>query len=469
MFFYIVLCVSLIDSCYSLASSYPRYNHIELPDGPVYGDPLFLTPYIKNGQIEVGQAASMVRPLKENVTSYAGFLTVNEAYKSNMFFWYFPAENTPETAPVIVWLQGGPGASSLLGLFEEHGPFYVKKHRGLKMREIYWAQALHVIYIDNPVGTGFSFTENDAGYCKDEVCVGENLYEAVRQFFTLFPNLQKNDFYVTGESYGGKYVPALSHTIHAKNPGAQLKINFKGMAIGNGLCDPVHMTAYGDYLYQIGLIDDIAKARFTQAENDLVDFIKQKKWKDAFNAFDHLLNEDLTNSTSYFRNVTGFSFYFNYLHFQEDSPFGDMNEYLSKDLVRRSIHVGNLTFHTDKKVEMNLMEDVMQSVAPWVEEIANNYKVLIYNGQLDIIVAYPLTVNFLKNLNWCGSPDYKTAQRNIWRVNGQIAGYSKTVAPPKCSGSLTEVLVRDAGHMVPQDQPLWAMDLITRFTHNKPF
>jgi vitellogenic carboxypeptidase-like protein len=89
--------------------------------------------------------------------------------------------------------------------------------------------------------------------------------------------------------------------------------------------------------------------------------------------------------------------------------------------------------------------------------------VVIYNGQLDIIVAYPLTLGALKALVWSGTDEYKQAARYQWHVGKELAGYVKT------AGKLTEVLVRNAGHMVPGDQPKWAYDLIHRFTHNKPF
>ncbi|KAL1124176.1 hypothetical protein AAG570_001946 [Ranatra chinensis] len=431
------------------------YPKISLPpiDGPNYGDPVFLTECLATDKVEVCQAKSEVPPLKANVQGHAGFFTVHKNYSSNMFFWFVKAEKNWETAPVVVWLQGGPGASSLYGLFYENGPFYVKPKRGLKMRKHYWSQSLNVVYIDNPVGTGFSFTKNDNGYARDEVAVGRDLYSAVLQFFQLFPQLQKNDFFVSGESYAGKYVPALAYAIHIGNTKASFKVNLKGITIGNGLCAPEYMMGYSDYLFQIGLIDANTRYSFKVKESAINQLIKQKNWIGAFNAFDELLND-----------ATGFSYYFNYLHSSDDSPYGDMGQYLQKDLVRRSIHVSNLTYHTDNKVENFLKSDVMQSVKPWVELLLNNnYRVLIYNGQLDIIVAYPLTVNFVQALNWNGSTLYKTAVRKPWFVGKDLAGYSKTVK------GFTELLVRNAGHMVPSDQPLWALDMIQRFTSNKPF
>lgn len=105
----------------------------------------------------------------------------------------------------------------------------------------------------------------------------------------------------------------------------------------------------------------------------------------------------------------------------------------------------------------------MQSVAPWIAALLSEYRVLIYNGQLDIICAYPLTVNYLKNLQFTGARKYAKAPRCVWKVGDDLAGYAKV------AGNLTEVLVRDAGHMVPADQPKWALDLITRFVSNKNY
>lgn len=140
-----------------------------------------------------------------------------------------------------------------------------------------------------------------------------------------------------------------------------------------------------------------------------------------------------------------------------------MGTFIQLAKVRRAIHVGNLTFHTDNRVEERLKEDIMQSVKQWVEVLLEQYRVLIYNGQLDIIVAYPLTLGFLQALDWSGAAAYKTAPRLQWHVGNDLAGYAKSV------NNLTEILVRDAGHMVPSDQSKWAFDLINRFTANKPF
>ncbi|ERL86633.1 venom serine carboxypeptidase [Dendroctonus ponderosae] len=444
---------------------YPRLpaEGLQVDDDP--GAPLILTPLIEQNKIAEAQQAAQVHFAGfKKQQSYAGYFTVDKLWGSNMFFWYFPARSSPETAPVLLWLQGGPGASSLIGLFGENGPFTVKAKRGLKERPFSWTENHHVIYIDNPVGTGFSFTSG--GYAQNETKVGQDLYGALLQFFTLFPQLQGNDFFVSGESYGGKYVPAIAYTIHQRNPDSRLKINLKGLSMGNGLSDPEHQLKYGLYLYQLGLIDLNGLQAVQGYEAQGVRYIESKQFDKAFDVFDSLLNGDLNNHSSLFRNLSGFDNYFNYLYAVDpmEAELRLMAKYVQRADVRAAIHVGNTSFSDETNVvETNLKSDVMQSVAPWVAELLSHYRVLIYNGQLDIIVAYPLTENYLQNLQFAGADQYRSAGRFQWRVGADLAGYVKQ------AGNLTEVLVRNAGHMVPADQPKWAWDLMSRFTRNKPY
>ncbi|XP_063541021.1 venom serine carboxypeptidase [Cydia strobilella] len=462
----VILLVQAIAYSQCFLHRYPELNLGE-KDGGDAGEPLFLTPYIESGNIAEGKRLARV-PFTESlrIKSYAGYITVNKTYDSNQFFWYFPSMSpNKELAPVIVWLQGGPGATSLYGLFTENGPIRVRNNK-FERRKYNWALNHHIIYIDNPVGTGFSFTKHQEGYCTDETQVGEHLYSTLTQFFKLFPELRQNKFFVTGESYGGKYVPALAYTIHKKNPTAETKINLKGITIGNGLSDPEHQLIYSKYLYQIGLIDWNAQKVFEDYEAKARSYIQNNQWDEAFDTFDTLLNGDLIDGKSYFYNVTGFSFYFNYLHsedYKSSETGDDFGPMIQKSAIRKEIHVGDMPFNDGKEVEKHLKQDVMKSVAPWISELLDNYYCVIYNGQLDIIVAYPLTLNYLQNLNFTGAEEYKTAKRYIWQVDGEIAGYVKQ------AGKLVEIMVRNAGHMVPADQPKWALDLITHFTHEKLF
>nr|CAI5869726.1 unnamed protein product [Callosobruchus analis] len=219
------------------------------------GKPLILTPLLEQNKTDEA------RGVASQVTSYAGYFTVNKRFNSNQFFWFFPSKGDYKNDPVLLWLQGGPGWPSMFGLFMENGPI------ANFFREHSWTNNHSVLYIDNPVGTGFSFTDNDDGYARNETQVGKELYIALQQFFTLFPELRKNDFFATGESYAGKYVPALAYTIHKNNPTASKKINLRGIAIGNGYIDPLYQKGYAEYLYQLGLVDSTSSRAIKESED----------------------------------------------------------------------------------------------------------------------------------------------------------------------------------------------------------
>ncbi|XP_034144526.1 probable serine carboxypeptidase CPVL [Esox lucius] len=439
-----------------------------LSKGADPGSPLFLTPYLEKGNIEEARKLSLVGPLPgANVKSYAGYLTVNKKYNSNLYFWFFPAQEQPANAPVLLWLQGGPGGTSMFGLFVEHGPYVVFKNLTVGYREFPWTSRYSVLYIDNPVGTGFSFTDDDNGFAQNQDDVGRDLYSALTQFFQIFPEYQSNPFYATGESYAGKYVPAIGYYIHKNNPTAKVQINFKGVAIGDGLCDPELMLGgYGDFLYQTGMIDMLQKQYVEQQTDSGVQLIRQEKWVEAFEVFDRLLNGDIEPYPSFFQNATGCTNYFNYLQCREPADQGYFSQFVTLAEVRHSIHVGNLTFHDGSEVEKHLVQDVMKSIKPWLATLMDNYRVLIYSGQLDVIVAAPLTERFLPTVNWTGADEFSKAPRFHWKVqpeDTEVAGYVRQV------GEFYQVIIRGGGHILPYDQPERSFDMIDRFLSTQGF
>ncbi|XP_045472980.1 venom serine carboxypeptidase-like [Harmonia axyridis] len=421
------------------------------------GDPLILTPYIEAGRIqEARNAAKVTHDAFQNITHYTGFFTVNKTHNTNLFTWFCPSESDPANDPVVLWLQGGPGSTSLFGLFSENGPFQMKNESVVILRNETWTKKHNMIWIDNPAGAGYSFTDA-AGYARDEDQVSRELFQAIQQFFQLFPELRKNDFFITGESYGGHYIPAISHYIlrvNRKLPDDS-KVNLKGLAIGNGWTDPVNQLNYGDYLYQHGMIDLKTKKVLDNIRDQSIDLIKQGKYDEARDLQDEILYT--------FTRETGITNMYNYLFAQDQDDEPLMDIFIQTSEIRKAIHVGNTKFQNGEEVNQALNNDVMRSVVHLLPDLLDNYRVLLYSGQVDIIVAYPLTVNYLQKLNFSSSAEYQTVDRSVWFVDTDIAGFVKV------AGNLTDLLVRDAGHMVPHDQPVWALDLIYRFTRNLKF
>ncbi|XP_054157696.1 venom serine carboxypeptidase-like [Oppia nitens] len=434
------------------------------------GKPLLLTPLIESGRIRAAQQASLVTGLPDapNITSYSGYLTVNKKFKSNMFFWYFPALNKDKKAPLLLWLQGGPGGSSLLGLFIENGPLVLDKHLKASLRQYTWAQEFSMLFIDNPIGAGFSYTQNDLGYAKNQSDVANNLYTALQQFFILFPNERLNDFYITGESYAGKFVPALAYKIHTE--GKASNINLKGIVLGNGLTDPITQFVFGEQLFQLGLIDENQKNVFLDKEHKLQNLIKNKQYIEAFNIIDWIFNKDILdfggypNSTSYLKNITGLTYYYNYLLDTQPDDMTYYSKYLDIPATRQAIHVGNVQFGSSLiKVRTSLKNDYIQSVKPLMPTLLDNYKVLLYTGNLDIIVSAPATENYIQTIQWSKTQQYSRAQRVIWKVDNQIVGYVKQV------DRFVQAVVRNVGHLVPHEAPKAAHNLITRFVRDISF
>lgn len=160
-------------------------------------------------------------PADVDLTSYAGYFTVNEATGSNLFWWLFEAQNAPDgpaNAPLLIWLNGGPGASSMGGVFTENGPFAVSEDGStLVMRNASWNNKYNVMFIDNPVGTGFSYTTSSEGFVTDQTEVAADLYSLLYQFYAQYPAYMDVPLYICGESYAGKYVPALATVVHQAN------------------------------------------------------------------------------------------------------------------------------------------------------------------------------------------------------------------------------------------------------------
>ncbi|XP_004930887.1 venom serine carboxypeptidase isoform X1 [Bombyx mori] len=419
------------------------------------GDPLLLTPFIEQKKLKEGREAAAVDAdyLLPDMESYAGYLTVNKEYNANLWFWYFPVSGKPiEETPWIIWLQGGPGASSLYGLFTELGPFFVTEDNHLEEMKYSWGKNHSLLFIDSPVGTGFSFTDDDRGYATNQTTIGENLYTALQQFLTLFPELRKAPLTIAGESYAGKHIPSLGVQIlwHKEEDDP---INLNGLAIGNGFIDPLTLQRYSHFVREVGLVDDRVADSMNHLETAVTQFINNGEMLKAYAYYNYLLTLFLSHSR--------LSNLYNYLQ-EEISLDGAYMDFIQRDEVRRSLHVGNTNFTSIGVVYRKLVPDFMGTAKMWLEELLENYKVMLYNGHLDIIVAYHPSVNTYNNLAFSGSTEFLKGKRLPWYHDGDLAGYYRVAA------NLTEVMVRGAGHMVPADKPAAALGLISAFARGLP-
>ena len=166
-----------------------------------------------------------------------------------------------------------------------------------------------------------------------------------------------------------------------------------------------------------------------------------------------------------FGKKSGLTFVYNYLLQGQPDLFNYYPKFLNLPKVRKMIHVGNLKYEdVSTTVYGHLKKDIPKTVKPWIESLLETgYKVMIYSGQVDIIIAYPQTEEFIANLNWKGRQEYHKVDRKIWKVAGEVAGYAREVK------NFRQVMVRNSGHILPYDQPEWGYDMIQRFIEDRSF
>ena len=139
-----------------------------------------------------------------------------------------------------------------------------------------WAQEVSILYVDNPVGTGYSFTDNAKGYSTNENMIADNLYEALQQFYTVFDEYRGNGVYITGQSYGGHYVPALGYKVMQHSNDSNF--DFKGIAIGNGWIDPINQINTADVYKSMGLVDELEAIEVREREESIRTAIRNKDY-----------------------------------------------------------------------------------------------------------------------------------------------------------------------------------------------
>eukprot|EP01084_Bolivina_argentea_P022707 42217_1 len=196
---------------------------------------------------------------------YAGYIHLNDTDQTALFFWFVESQQSPSTDPICLWLNGGPGASSIgYGFFTEHGPFRLSKNATtLNPYQYSWNKISNILYLDTPSGTGLSYSNNSNGYnCSDNKTTIIN-YMFLQKFFQIFTNFSNHNLYLSGESYAGHFIPQLANYILQHYSTNSWTKNLKGFLIGNPAIDGddykyPNLYGYFTFLYQHGLLPQTA-------------------------------------------------------------------------------------------------------------------------------------------------------------------------------------------------------------------
>lgn len=405
----------------------------------------------------------------ENVTQHSGYITVNTQVDNggHIFYWMFESRRSPSTDPLVLWMTGGPGCSSELAIFYEQGPYRISSNGKVSINEFAWNSIANVIFVDQPVGTGFSYADNTADYVTSEEQVAEDMYQFLQGFFKKYPQYQGRDFYVTGESYAGHYVPAVSNRVfnaNLKNEGPYT-IPLKGFAVGNGLVDPLLQYAdYAPFMYDNKLI---SKSEYDYVQNSLVPTCQQQIKNgdsDATDTCNSIIDEILNAAGNI--NVYDIREQCTYQPLCYDmSPLDSL---MAQSSVTKSLGVSSNAHWSecDSTVYSDLGNDWVLNCETFVPPMLNaGIRGLVYSGKEDFICNWYGGRHWVREMQWNGQASFvkNLATLTNWVVDGAVAGEYAT------EGVLTFLAVDNAGHMVPMDQPKNALDMLDRFLNNKGF
>lgn len=394
----------------------------------------------------------------------AGHLSVNETCGDYLFFWLFESQSDPSTDPLVIWLNGGPGASSMIGLFCENGPYKINDDLTLSDNPYSWNKNANFLVIDQPAGTGLSFVVKKADrncYTKTEAIATQQLLHGLEQFFQRYPEYAKNDLYIFGESFAGRYIPMLAHAIQKHNSTAETKINLTGIGIGDGWVDPlVQEATYGDYAYAHGLIDTIQKEKVDELYNQCEIAVKASGPVASAEA-DKICNK----IEEYIVKVSGGVNVYD-VRCTGDYDFGKIAAYLNQTAVREALHVSPLAglWSDSSDIVANILERGEQNSSAYLfAQLIETIRVLIYNGLYDMDCNFMGTDKWLASIHWAGGEAFNNLPRTAWIDNGKVLGSYRT------AGNLTQVLVQGAGHLVPLDQPESALKMLNTFLGKSDF
>ncbi|KAF0697219.1 Aste57867_12075 [Aphanomyces stellatus] len=408
-----------------------------------------------------------------NFDQYSGHIAL-PSNGQNMFYWHVESESNPATAPLVLWLNGGPGCSSLTGFFTELGPFVVNSDLSVTRNPYAWNRKVNMIFLESPGGVGFSTAVNNTQYQDDFTTA--RAYEFLQEFFTLYPAYKHREFYVTGESYGGMYVPFLVHKL-VTEPIRDVKLT--GFAIGNAYTDTESDAgSYLDYFYSHALIS-LEMYEHAQAvcpgnavascmggggncsdacASAFMDVLETTHWMDAATFDEYNIYGDVCKLPK--TQVTALQYHAirSNTHRGETGPCAIQftTTYLNQDSVQRAIHndVGHIEWGMCNMNIAMTYNRTASALSKYPTILQAGLKALIYSGDADSSVNFIGTQRWLKNklklkvqANWTGwmAPDK------------QLAGFVEEYT------NVTFKTVKGAGHMVPTTRPLHALYMFECF------
>ena len=447
---------------------------------------------------------------------YSGYLDTSTlhhsatSYNASLFYYFVTAASSnlsDPAVPVVVWLQGGPGCTSLVGLLAENGPFVLIPPTSaasssnfsfaLSANRFAWSNAFHMLYIDQPIGTGFSPPPSDGvPIPSDETAVAATLYLALCAFFEKFPALDANTVILAGESYAGKYIPSLATLILLQNevvagaagafsavstmqaaafglPAVQYThaIALRGLAMGNALIDPaVQRFAYRQQALSASLINSAQAAVLTSLERVCSRDLSIPDYDAAHSTCADLLQ--------FIGDRTGHVNAYDIRRYDASFSKPLLAAFMQSAIIREALHVPDWpgrSYEDDcaSDVQKGMAGDVYRGVAGLLPALLTAVRVLLYNGNFDLKDGSRGTEELITSLPaWPDRFAFLQQPRLPFYAVG-TADPAPPATPPygfaQSWSSLTTVVVPMAGHFSPRDQSEAVQAMMQRWVRSNPF
>lgn len=413
------------------------------------------------------------------VKMHAGHVEVTPEHNGNLFFWHFQNQHIADRQRTVIWLNGGPGCSSEDGAMMEIGPYRLKDRDHLEYNNGSWHEFANLLFVDNPVGTGFSYV-NTNSYVTELDEMANQFVIFLEKWFAMFPHFEHDDLYIAGESYAGQHIPYIAKAILERNkqPATKHQWNLQGILIGNGwISPPEQYDAYLKFAYEKNIVkkgSDIAqklettfskcsKAMATGGSNHVDTGVCEE-----------VLQEILRLTTKKQGDKTECVNMYD-VRLTDTYPSCGMNwppdltsvtPYLRKKEVLAALHVNpaKSTGWTECNGAVGAAFSAQNSV-PSVKHIPGllqEIDVLLFSGAEDLICNHLGTEALISNMEWNGGKGFEVspgnwAPRQDWTYEGEAAGFWQSAR------NLTYVLFYNSSHMVPFDYPRRTRDMLDRF------
>ncbi|KAJ0488208.1 putative carboxypeptidase D [Helianthus annuus] len=396
-------------------------------------------------------------------SQFSGYITVHKKQGRALFYWLVEAATpNPLLKPLVLWLNGGPGCSSIAyGASEEIGPFRINKNASsLSLNQYSWNKEANILFLESPAGVGFSYT-NTSSNLKDsgDKRTASDALKFLKRWMSRFPQYKYREFYISGESYAGHYVPQLAQKIHNYNKNHHDPIiNLKGFIVGNAVTDNKYDNiGTVEYWWTHSIISDTTyktiknSCNFTSPKyNEKCDNAINYAWNHEFGEIDqYSIYTPSCNKSS--GNVT-LSRLKNTLVRRRVSGYDPCVErraekYYNRPEVQHAMHANytripyKWTACSDDLLE-NWKDSQFSMLPTYKKLIAAGYRIWVFSGDTDSVVPVTATRLSLSHLNLTVKTRWYP-----WYINGQVGGWTEEY------DGLTFATVRGAGHEVPLFQP----------------